>query len=191
MAFNLSKLATLAASVEKAGAPILGAALRAGSAISGAAPFPLSLVLPSILGSLADAVGGTADDAASIVAKIDGSPDAAAKIQAVEESHKDDLTNTLDMLKLQTDQNEAELNVNAPLWARLLYSGWRPLMGWISGPVLMAYQIGAVTFGGRPVPMETFAPAMALWTALAGLRTSEKWQGVAAPLPMAAKCRTR
>ena len=176
MSFDPNDLEKLAGTLVSAGAPILGGLIGG----------PFGAIVGSLLPQVAGALGLEPDARpAAINAVVAADPQAAGKLAELEEAQKDALASA----RLQVDQNEAELGLAGPVWARLLYSAWRPLMGWISGPVLMAYQIGAVTFGGRPVPMETFAPAMALWTALAGLRTSEKWQGVAAPLPMAAKGR--
>lgn len=181
MEIDFSALGPLAEAVEKAGAPILAAALRAGSSVSAAAPFPLNLVLPAVLNGVADAVGGSSDDLPALAGKVASDPNAATKIQAIEDTHKDDLQNALDFARLQVEQNAVELGVAAPLWAKVLFAGWRPAMGWIGGPVLVSYQLAAATYGLKPVPADIFNWTVTAWGMLAGLRTVDKWQGAASP----------
>ncbi len=191
MNIDFSSLGTLASAVEQAGAPILGAALRAGSTVSSAAPFPLNLVLPVALNSLASAVGGDAANPASVADRINADPNAvAAKIQAVEALHRDNLKNALEMAKLQTDQIGSYLTADIPVWVKFYFGGWRPTMGWV-GSVVVIYQALGVMLAWPLVPGDMFNVILATWTSLAGLRTVEKWKGAASPLPVVRAQSTR
>jgi len=185
MQIDFSALAPLAAAVEKAGAPILAAALRAGSSVSGAAPFPLNLLLPAVLNGLADAVGGDASDLGALADKISAAPDIATKIQAVQDSHRDDLQNALDMARLQVDQNAAYLSADMPIWAKIFFAGARPLQMWLTGPALTLYQVAAATGHFAPLDPSSYAVMAAQFAMLAGARTFEKNAGIASPAPFA------
>jgi hypothetical protein len=182
MSLNFPDLAPLAGAVEKAGAPILGAALRAGSTVATAAPFPLNLVLPVVLNGVANAVGGDASNPAGMAQTINADPNAVAeKIQAVEDQHKDDLQNALDMAKLQTDQTGSYLTADIPNWMKFFFGGWRPMMGWL-GSFVVFYQVIGVTLSWRLIPVEMFNVVLITWGSLAGFRTIDKWQGSASPV---------
>lgn len=187
MALDLSKLGPLVGAVEAAGAPIFAEALRAASGVSGAAPFPLNLVLPIALNALADAVGGSADDPGALAGKIATDPDAAAKIQAVEAAHSSDLESALAFAKLQVDQNGAAFNADLPIWAKIFFAGARPLQMWLTGPVMTLYQVAAASGHAAPVDPSIYVTMAAQFALLSGARTYEKQQGVASPMAIAPK----
>jgi hypothetical protein len=184
MQIDFSALGPLADAVEKAGAPILAAALRAGSAVSTDAPFPLNLILPTVLNGLADALGGSADDPSGLCDKLASDPDAAAKIKAVEDTHKDDLQSSLDFARLQVEQNDAAFAAAMPIWAKILFAGARPLQMWLTGPCLTLYQLCAATGHFAPIDPANYAIMSAQFAMLAGTRTYEKAQGLASPAPV-------
>ena len=181
MNLDLSTLGPLAEAVEKAGAPILGGALRAASLVSGAAPFPLNAILPPILGALADAVGGSADDPNGIAQKIDADPAVVAdKIKAIEVTHADDLGSALDFSKLQVEQNEAELAAMPSFWGKVFFAGYRPLFMYSVVTWSNVLLIRAIL--GFSVSADFLVLWNPIWIAFGaqlGLRTVEKMGGVA------------
>ncbi len=182
MNIDFSSLAPLASAVEQAGAPILAGALRAGSTVATAAPFPLNLVLPTVLNGLATAVGGNAADPSTITSQINpNDPTAVAKIQAIEDQHRADLQNAVDMAKLQTDQSA--LNPAAPAWLNLIIAGWRPAYAWsivIWANVLLVRAFLGYSEGAGFLSM--WGPIWATFGLMLGLRTVEKWGGVSSPM---------
>jgi len=185
---DLSSLGPLANAVEAAGAPILAAALRAAAPIAGAAiPIPFAgPIVTLLLNSLADAVGGSASDPASITDAINAAPTPAteAKIQAVEASHKTDLSSLLDFAKLQDDENSAELLVTASTWRealmRFFFAGWRPAAGW----VFIASWVGVLfaTWRGdtlNPTFAKYFSDSSTIFMTLIAARATDKVFGVA------------
>lgn len=189
MNIDLSALGPLAGAVESAGAPILAQVLRAGTSIAGAAPFPLNLVLPAMLTAIADAVGGSADDPGALAGQISSDPGAAAKIQAIEATHADDLGNALAFAKLQTDQNGAALAADLPIWAKIFFAGARPLQMWLTGPVMTLYQVAAASGHAVPIDPSIYVTMAAQFALLSGARTFEKQQGVASPILLAPAAR--
>lgn len=187
MNLDLSALRSLAEAVEAAGAPILAEALRAGSSVAGSAPFPLNLILPGLLNALADAVGDSSNDAGALAGKIAADPNAAAKIQAIEAAHSDDLANALAFAKLQADQNSAELVADLPIWAKVFFAGARPLQMWLTGPLMTLYQLAAAAGHAAPIDPSIYAAMAAQFALLLGARTYEKQVGVASPMRLAVK----
>ena len=185
---DLSALGPLAAAVEGAGAPILAAALRAAAPIAGAAvPIPFAgPIVTLLLNSLADAVGGSADDPASITQAINAAPTdvTEAKIQAVENAHQTDLQSLLDFSKLQEDENSSDLLVTASTWRealmRFFFAGWRPAAGW----VFIASWVGVLyaTWQGttlNPTFAKYFSDSSTIFMTLIAARASDKIFGVA------------
>ncbi|MDI4641436.1 hypothetical protein K9U39_10885 [Rhodoblastus acidophilus] len=142
------------------------------------------MVLPVVLNSLADVVGGAADDPAALAEKIGADPNAAVKVQAIEGRHKDDLQSALDFAKLQADQNAAYLAVDMPIWSKIFFAGARPLQMWLTGPLLTLYQIVAATGYAAPLDPSSYAIMAAQYAMLAGARTYEKGVGTASPAPL-------
>ena len=180
MTFDPRELEPLAGALLKAGAPILGGIIGG----------PFGAIIGALLPQVASVFGLPLDaPPVAVAAAVAADPQAADKLSGLEEAHKDALASA----QLQVDQNGAELSMPGTALQRVFWGGWRPAMGWIAGPLVLAYQIAAATMGGRLIPIEVFGPTMALWTALAGLRTSEKWQGVAATMmpPAVLKKRAR
>jgi hypothetical protein len=185
---DFSTLIPLAQAVEQAGAPILAEVLRAAAPVVGAAiPIPgASLIVGPLLTALADAIGGSANDPSTITAQINADPTAAtAKIRAVEDAHKDDLQGLLDMAKLQSDQDLAEINMTPILsWrdfvGRAFFAGWRPAAGWVF--VISWVSVMFVTWRGGTVP-EGFKPYFSggttIFMTLIAARSSDKVFGVA------------
>ena len=150
------------------------------STVSGAAPFPLSAILPAVLSSIADAVGGSADDPAGLATKIGSDPQAGAKLQDIESQHLEDLTAALDALKLQTDQNNEELHVENANAGTVFFAGWRPAFAWTI--VMWANVILVRSVMGQKITPEFLSLWNPMWIAfggMMGLRTAEKFGGVA------------
>lgn len=181
MAIDVSGLGSLIGAVESAGAPILAESLRAASTVAGAAPFPLNLLLPTVLNAVADAVGGTVDDPGALAGKIASDPEAASRIRAVEAAHSDDLTSALAFAKLQADQNNSAFGADLPVWTKIFFAGARPLQMWLTGPVMTIYQVAAASGHAAPIDPSIFVTMAAQFALLSGARTYEKQQGLASP----------
>lgn len=160
------ELGGLAESFIRAGAPVLGEVL--GSVL----PFPFNLVASRALGAVAGALG-VPPDAGSISAAIDKDPGAAAaKLQSIEAQVSADM----EILKAQSATNQEEAKS-----ANLFISAWRPSFAWCiifwMNYNFLAY-VAQVSWA-PPLPSEFFNPAWMLFGGMMGLRTIEKWGGVA------------
>ncbi len=160
------ELGGLASSLIKAGAPMLGEVL--GKTL----PFPFNLVASSALNAVAGALG-VPNDPASIKEAIDGDPDGAAeKLQAIEAQ----VTADMEILKAQSATNTEEAKSTNPF-----ISAWRPAFAWC---VMFWMNYNFLSYvvhvsWAPQLPPELFNPAWMLFGGMMGLRTVEKWGGVA------------
>jgi hypothetical protein len=156
--------ADIAGQFLKAGAPVLAKVLGA------ALPFPLNLIASNIVGDVAGALG-TEPTPQAIGAAIEKDPiSAQEKLQSIEAKY----ASLLDFAKLQTD-----LNLHEAESPNLFVAGWRPAFGWL-GVILAGYQTFAAASMIVPlVPADIFNPVWLAFGGLMGLRSTEKWAGVA------------
>jgi hypothetical protein len=166
MSFDPKDLEPLAGALLKAGAPILG------GIIGGPFGAVIGSLIPQIAGAFGLAPDTTPSNLATVVA---ADPNAATKLAAIENASE----TALDYAKLQADQNKDELSADGPLPFKFFLSGWRPAMGWVSGPIIVVYQIIASAAHLPLIPNDLLAWITPIWVGLAGLRTYERAQGVA------------
>ena len=170
MAFDPKDLEALAASLLQKGLPILG------GLIGGPAGAIAGNVAGSVVGQLATALGLPADaPPATINAAVQSDPQVSEKLTALEDAQKTALT----FAQLQVDQNNAELATPGPSWLRFYYGGWRPAAGWAFGPAIFLYQVTAFAVHLPPLPDTLVNSFLLVWTSIAGLRTYERFTGVA------------
>lgn len=162
----INSLSTLAAALGRAALPQLQAVILSGVTAAGG---PVAGALAgALLPELAKALGLPDDsDASAIAQKIDAAPsDAAQKLALLEQS-------ALDFAKLQAAQNQKEAES-----ASLFIAGWRPAFAWcVIG--WMNYSFLASVLRWPPLPPDLFNPAWIAFVGMMGLRTAEKWGGVA------------
>jgi hypothetical protein len=170
MSFNPADLEALAGSLLQKGLPALGAL------IGGPAGAVVGNIAASLVPQIAGAFGLAPDTTPAVVAAtVASDPNASTKLATLEDAQK----NALAWAHLQVEQNKDELTVDGPAWLKFFYGGWRPTMGWISGPILVAYQIAASAAHLPLIPDGLLAWITPIWVGLAGLRTYERAQGVA------------
>lgn len=166
MSFTIQDLAPLAGVLVEKGLPAIAEML--GGPIAGSVA---SLVVPQI----AQAFGLPADaPPAQVAAAVQADPNADSKLATFSEQNK----LVLAMMQIQADQNRDELNVDGPPWMKFFYGGWRPAMGWTSGPGILVYQIVAFATGVAPLPDSLVNSFLFTWASIAGLRTYERATGV-------------
>jgi hypothetical protein len=159
-------LAPLAGALLSAGAPILGGIIGG----------PVGALVGSLLPQLAGAFGLAPDAApAQIAAAVQADPNASSKLSAIEEQHKSELA----WAQLQVDQNDAAMKIEGPAGLRFFYGGWRPMAGWVLCPVPAVYQVIASAAHLPMLPDNLWALFLPVWVGLAGLRTYERFSGVA------------
>jgi hypothetical protein len=163
MSFDLTDLKPLAGAFAQAGLPILSKLIQA------VAPPPFGFIASIILPHIADALGVDPEPAA-IKAAVEKDPGAAKeKLALVEAEHE----NLLDFAKLQT-----ELNMKEAESANLFVAGWRPGIGWSLG-AMVTWQWTAAIWKGPMIESGIFNSMLTLLAGLMGLRSTEKWAGVA------------
>jgi hypothetical protein len=166
MSFNAADLGPLAGALLKAGAPILG----------GIVGGPFGAMIGGLIPQIAEAFSLPSDaPPATVAASVAADPNASTKLATLEDTQK----SALAWAHLQVEQNKDELAVEGPAWMKFFYGGWRPTMGWISGPILVAYQIAASATHLPLIPDGLLAWVTPIWIGLAGLRTYERYSGVA------------
>jgi hypothetical protein len=166
MNFDPKDLEALAGALISKGAPILGGIIGG----------PFGALIGALVPQIAGAFGLPTDAPPSqVAAAIQAAPDASDKLAALEEANKTELAK----LQLQADQNDAELKIEGPAFLRFYYGGWRPAMGWLAGPAIVAYQIAASISHLPLLPDGILASFLPVWVGLAGLRTYERYSGVA------------
>lgn len=155
---NADPLKSLAATLAKAGAPILGTALGgpAGGAIAGA-----------VIGALADALG-TDPTPEAVAAKVESDPQAAAS--AVRTVERDQGPNVA-MIHAATSQALAAAEVARESWFSW---AWRPAMSWLLIvlwtwallilPTLKATALAAL----QPIPMDNLVAFTGIWLTIYG-----------------------
>jgi hypothetical protein len=164
--FDQKDLEALAGTLIKAGAPIIG----------GIVGGPFGAVIGGLIPQIAGAFGLSPDSTPDVVAAtVAADPNAGTKLAAIENASQ----TALDYAKLQAEQNKDELSADGPLPFKLFLSGWRPAMGWVSGPIIVVYQIIASAAHLPLIPNDLLAWITPIWVGLAGLRTYERAQGVA------------
>jgi len=187
MAIDFSKFAGLAEAVERAGAPILAAALRATApAIGAVIPFPgASFIIPPLLNALADALGGDVNNPDDLASKITSDPATIDKVRAVEAEHETELRSLIDLAQLQADQNKSYETISAGAsWRdalmRFFFAGWRPSAGWVFVGTLFGV-LAATAYGWTPPPNfeRYFEGTATIFMALIAARTGDKIFGVA------------
>lgn len=157
------EIGDIASSLIRAGAPVLAEVL--GTVL----PFPFSVVAKTALEAVAGALGVPADPAA-VTAAINADPDAAAaKLSEIEAKVSADM----ELLKGQEQLNAKEAESHS-----FFIAGWRPFFAWsIIG--WMNFNFVSFLTGWQPLPADLFDPAWVLFGGMMGLRTVEKWKGVA------------
>lgn len=166
MSFSAAEIETLGLSLAKAGLPLLATMLAT------IAPPPIGaiaeIIMPSISAALGLAPGATPAD---VTAAINADPNGAnAKLAQVQEAN----SSLLDFAKVQADLDTKEADSGS-----LFVSGWRPAFGWLC-VITTAYQMAAAAVGyGHVVPPEVFNPVWYAFGGMLGLRSVEKWFGVA------------
>jgi hypothetical protein len=168
--FDPKDLEALAGSLLQKGLPALGGLLGG----------PVGAVVGNIAASLVPQIAqafGLAPDAppAVVAATVSADPNAAGKLATLEDAQK----NAIAWAQLQVDQNKDELTVDGPAWLKFFYGGWRPSAGWLLLPVPAIYQMVAYIAHVTPLPDSFFAWSVPVWVGLAGLRTYERYSGVA------------
>jgi hypothetical protein len=174
MGFDPKDLQALAGALISKGAPILGRLV--GTAVGG----PLGTFIGGAVGDLipqiAQSVGLPADAPASqVAATVQAATSAPDALMALEEKNKTDLA----MAQLQVDQNDAELHIEGPAALRFFYGGWRPAAGWLLCPIPAAYQIIASAAHLPLMPEGIWTLFLPVWVGIAGLRTYERYSGIA------------
>jgi hypothetical protein len=166
MAFDPKDLAPLAGALLQAGAPILGGIIGG----------PFGAMVGGLLPQIAGAFGLPADAApAQVTAAVQADPNAGSKLAALEEQHKTELA----LVQLQVDQNTTELKIEGPAFLRFYYGGWRPAAGWLLCPAPALYQVIASAAHLPTLPDSLWTLFLPVWVGLAGLRTYERYSGVA------------
>jgi hypothetical protein len=146
-----------------AGAPIVAKVLGA------VLPFPFNLIASTVITDVAGALGAEPTPEA-VGAKVAADPEAAKNaLQGVEAKY----ALLFDFAKLQTDLDTKEAES-----ANLFIAGWRPAFGWLCVGTC-AYQMLAGATHLPMIPAETFNPVWLAFGGLMGLRSTEKWAGVA------------
>lgn len=182
MLFDPKDLETLAGALVSKGAPILGRMV--GTAVGGPLGGFVGGAVGDLIPQIAQTLGLPADaDPAQVTAAVQAAPAAPNALVALEEKHKNDLA----WAQLQVDQNNAELAVQGPSGLRFFYGGWRPAMGWLAGPVLLTYILVLFALGRAPLPTDVLGLFISVWLALAGVRTFERFQGIALDSVLPAK----
>jgi hypothetical protein len=168
---DLKDLEALGATLLQKGLPILGGII--GGPVGGI----IGNVAGSVIGQLATTLGLPADAPPAVIqAAVQADPQASEKLSALEDAQK----TALAFAQLQVDQNNAELATKTgSTGLDFFYGGWRPAMGWVSGPGILAYQIAAFAVGFPPLPDALVNSFLLVWTSIAGLRTYERFTGVA------------
>jgi hypothetical protein len=170
MAFDPKDLEALAASLLQKGLPILG------GLIGGPAGAIAGNVAGSVVGQIAASLGLPADaPPATITERVTTDSQSSDKLASLEDARK----TALAFAQLQVDQNNAELNAPGPSWLRFYYGGWRPAAGWAFGPAIFIYQVAAFAVHLPPLPDTLVNSFLLVWTSIAGLRTYERFTGVA------------
>ena len=168
MSFNPSDLASLAGTLVSAGAPIIGGIIGG----------PAGALVGSLVPEIAQALG--LDPSATpqaVTAAIAADPNAAAKLQAVEQAHKLAADQAYYQSQIDATEDLAK-EVGPSFWKQFLIIGPRPIMLWVSGPITLIYMLAALRFGWTQIPMDFFAATQATFAGLAGVRTVEKWKGI-------------
>ena len=171
MAFDPKELEGLAATLLQKGLPILG------GLIGGPVGAIAGNVVSGLVGTLAATLGLPADSPpAAVAAAVQADPQASNKLAALEDAQKTELA----FAQLQVDQNNAELTIDkgAP-WLNFFYGAWRPSAGWVFGPIPALYQLIASAFHLPLLADGIWAAFLPVWVGLAGLRTYERYTGVA------------
>jgi hypothetical protein len=174
MGFDPKDLQALAGALVSKGAPILGRLV--GTAVGG----PLGTFVGGAIGDLipqiAQSVGLPADASPAVVAStVQAAPAAPDALLALEEKNKTDLA----LAQLQVDQNDAELHIEGPALLRFFYGGWRPAAGWLLCPIPAAYQLIASAAHLPLMSDGIWAAFLPVWVGIAGLRTYERYSGIA------------
>ena len=163
MSFELTDLKPLGAAFAQAGLPILSKLIQA------VAPPPFGLIASIILPHIADALGVPPEPVA-IKEAVEKDPSAAKdKLAIIEAEH----ASLLDFAKLQTELNAKE--AESP---NLFIAGWRPFVGWSLG-LMLTWQWTAIIWKGPQVEAGLFNVMTGLLAGLIGVRSIDKWGGVA------------
>ena len=166
MAFDPKDLENLAAVVLKAGAPILGGLIGG----------PFGAIIGTLVPQIASAFGLAPDTPPAVIAAtVQADPAASDKLAALESKQRDALA----WAQLQVDQNNAELAAPGSGFLRFFYGAWRPSAGWLFGPIPALYQLIASAFHLPLLADGLWTAFLPVWIGLAGLRTYERYQGVA------------
>jgi hypothetical protein len=166
MNFDAKDLEPLAGALLKAGAPILGGVIGG----------PFGAIVGALIPQIAGAFGLAPDASpATVAAAVAADPNAQTKLATIEDEQK----SALAWAQLQVVQNKDELTVDGPAWLKFFYGGWRPSAGWLLLPVPAIYQMVAYIAHVTPLPDSFFAWSVPVWVGLAGLRTYERYSGVA------------
>ena len=164
MAFDPKELEGLAATLLEKGLPILG------GLIGGPVGAVAGNVVSGVVGQIATTLGLPSDATPAVVsAAVQTDPQAADKLSEFE-AHA---SSALDFAKLQADENAKEAES-----ASLFVSGWRPAFGWIC-VFAAVYQVAASASSFPLIPADAFNPIWAAFGGMLGLRTIERWKGVA------------
>jgi hypothetical protein len=160
---DTASILPVAGQFAKAGLPILA------KVVGLVLPPPFGSIASLILGEVADALG-TDPTPEAVIAAVEKDPVAAQeKLKAVEEKY----ASLLDFAKLQTDINAKEAESSS-----LFIAGWRPALGW-SLVAMVTWQWTASIWSGPYVEVSIFNAMLVLLGGVAGLRSTEKWAGVA------------
>ena len=101
-------------------------------------------------------------------------PGATDRLLELEEEHK----SAQAYYDSQIAANRSLADIGETFWQRFLVAGARPIMMWVSGPLLLIYELLALRLGWTIIPFDFFAASQATFAGLAGFRTVEKWKGV-------------
>ena len=163
MDFNSMK--PLALAVARAGFPVLGDIL--GKVV----PFPGNLVAGAVFSGISAALGTPADNPQAAADAIDANPTAAQeKLQAIQAEHED----AWKYAEAQMALNSKELETG-----NLFVSGWRPAFAWLCVGGTAYQMFGSVWWHMHVIPPDTFNPIWVAFGGLLGLKSVEKWLGVA------------
>lgn len=184
---DLASFGPLVGSLLQAGAPMISTALQMGIGeipiIGGIAGPLVGMAAPNIVSLIAQRLGAPADATpAQLSAKIDADPNGAkAALASLEEEHSFDLASQAQQVGTNTTEAQS---------GSLFVAGWRPMIGWSLGGLVMLsftlpYLVWGIAVAGwtLPAPPPLDPQAIAILSALLGIsvlaRSVDKARGTA------------
>ena len=170
-----TNIETLAKKIAMAGSPLIGTCLGI------LLPPPFDLIVKSVMTSLGDIFNVDSNDLTALHLAIDNDNNAAEKLQQIEDDHREDLQTVANMANRQIDSYDTNTTtvLNKDTFISIFFAGWRPAFAWIC-VFMVAYSIITSAIPSLPqLQIADFYPIWAAFCGLLGLRSFEKFNGIA------------